>query len=325
MKLPGLFDLITTSKLSAHIVAAAVGCLSAAYGGAQVTAHANTVGDHTHHHGTDAAAGHAPVIDDNIVWAIDVLPPAFYMQDGKLVGFGADAIDWLIDRISHHSIKVVTLPRGRAYEVMHHANVAGDHTVCIPGVLETPQRARDFVLSNPVFPQLPISLIVKADREDDFAPFLTDAGEVDLARLLRDNRYYAAIETGRSYGAITDEILRKEGFGDHIQRTRQMGEFTSMLELGRIDWFLAYPIEAEHERNAAKLKTNIKSLPIAGMPELLEAKVACSKTESGHHVIAHANTIVAQHPDMPWTQSYVALLSDADVARYRSLVAKLVR
>lgn len=324
MKLPGLFDLITRTKPRTRGIAAAVACLLAPYGGAQVSAYANTVGDHTHHHGTDAASGHAPVIDDNIVWAIDVLPPAFYMQDGKLVGFGASAIDWLIDRISHHSIKVVTLPRGRAYEVMHHANVAGDHTVCIPGVLETPQRARDFVLSNPVFPQLPISLIVKADRADDFAPFMTDTGEVDLVRLLRDTHYYAAIESGRSYGPMVDDILRKEGFGDHIQRTRQMVEFTSMLELDRIDWFLAYPIEAEHERNTAKLKTDIKSLPIAGMPELLEAKVACSKTASGHHVIEHANSIIAQHPEMPWTQSYVDLLSDADAARYRALVMTLL-
>lgn len=331
MKLPGLTDIITLSHIGMRRLTTPLVYAIIALGIVQASAMANTVTqaqDHAHHDAHDhvsAEGNHLPLIDDNIVWAIDVLAPAFYMQDDKLVGFGADAVDWLIERISHHSIKVLTLPRGRAYEVMHHANVANDHTVCIPGALETPQRARDFIMSNPVFPQLPISLIVKADQADDFAPFMTKNGEVDLPRLLRDNRYYAALETGRSYGPMVDDILREHGFGSHIQRTRQMGEFTGMLQLGRIDWFLAYPIEAEHERNVAKLKTEIKSLPIAGMPDMLEAKVACSKTETGQHVIEHTNTIVAQHPDMPWTQSYVDLLSDADAARYRALIDHRLR
>ncbi len=261
-------------------------------------------------------------MDEGIVWAIDIVPPAFYLEDGQLSGFGSDAVNWFINSIGHHTIKVLPLPRGRAFEVMHHANMSGDHTVCIPGVLETPQRARDFILSKPVFSQLPVSLIIKADREPEFAPFLTNAGEIDLARLLRNDRFYAALEAGRSYGLIVDDILRPHESGTHIQKTRQTAEFTTMLELQRIDWFLAYPIEAEHQRKSANQDAMIKSLPIAGMPETLDARIACSITDTGRHLVEHTDAIIADFPEMPWAEGYIELLSPDDAKRYRALILK---
>lgn len=263
---------------------------------------------------------HDFAVDAEILWAVDVIAPAFRLENDQLAGYGAQAVDWFIDRIAHHPIKLTSLPRGRAFDIMRHASATNDRTVCMPGLLETEARAREFIISNTVLSQFPVSVIVRADHADAFAPFMNDAGEIDLVRLLLDRQFDAALESGRSYGELVDDILREYGFGEHVQKTRQSADFITMLTLERIDWFLAYPIEAEHHRLAANHPAMIKSLPIEGMPDFLDAKIICSTTDAGYHVIEHTNAIIAEMPDMPWATGYIDLLSPDDAKRYQELI-----
>lgn len=236
---------------------------------------------------------------EKVIWAVDTIPPIFYQEHGKLNGFGKDAIDWFINRIPDHDIAIEALPRGRAHEFMRHAQDKGGKTVCVPGMLETPERAKDFVFSKSFSPVLPVSVIIEADRYSDFAAYLNENGEVALPLLLANSGLFPGVEIGRSYGPLVDRALGDIENDQHIQGTRQIADFAQMLSLGRIDWFLAYPMEASHLFAQSTADTSIKSLRIAGMPDVLHGRFACSPTPTGHDMIAKINAEITAARSLP--------------------------
>lgn len=253
----------------------------------------------------------------DVMWAIDAIPPFFYERSGQLAGMGVSAIDWLIARLPEQNIFIETLPRERAQEFMRATPMDNVKAVCVPDMLETPDRAKDFVFSEPLFPVLPVSVIIEANREDEFAAFLNDDNEISLTQLLLEDGFSTTIEIGRSYGAVVDRALRTHKSRSHIQATRQTADFTGMLALGRIDWFLAYPTEATYmfDRNATGAK--IKALPIEGMPDIFYGRFACSPTPTGHALIAKINAEISAAQHLPWIADFLEFLSPEETARFQ--------
>lgn len=254
-----------------------------------------------------------------VTWIIDPIAPAFYMKDGEIAGYGAAAIDWFIRRIAHHKVNIVALPRGRAFEEMRATNFSTGRTVCIAGTLKTPDRAKTFFFSKTVISQFPISIITRADRKADFAPFLNDEGAVDLKALIAHAGLFSLLESDRSYGPRVDAVLSDSKAENKLQQTRLSVNMIKMLELRRLDWFLAYPIEAEFHRMTTAPALEIASFPIAGAERMLDVKLACSATRLGRHIINHVDNLMMIYPDMPWAAGYVHLLSAEDKARYHQL------
>ncbi|MBC05867.1 MAG: hypothetical protein CMO10_06185 [Thalassospira sp.] len=253
---------------------------------------------------------------------LDTVPPAIEIKDGKLSGFGMTSIEHLINRLPNYSIRLEVKPRGRAFASMRRAGVTQNQTICIPGLLETDHRTQEFVFSDTILSMLPISVIVSAKRASDFSPFIDDAGEVSLTELLKEQAFSPAIEAGRSYGRQIDKAIRTNGFGAHIQKTRQHADFAKMLELGRIDWFLAYPIEAGYLFGNNVHDHDFTSLPIAEVPDILHAKVACSDTKAGRDIIGKINTIVADISPIELAESYMTHLTTTDAEYFRTLIGE---
>lgn len=258
----------------------------------------------------------APETKTDILWAIDADMPGFIKVENRLNGYGAQMLDWFIVRMPeyHHLMKI--LPRRSAYDAMRMTDDTGQ-TVCIPGTQNTPERAREFILSNTVAPFLPLSVVVPDSALVSFKPYMFGDGTIDLEALLGDTSRYTALAKSRSYGPDIDRILAEAIDSPNVLRTDNQSSFPLMLEMGRIDWMLAFPVEIEFHRRAQGKASDTVALPIGGMPRLLDLAIACNRSSTGIGAITKINDILASNPDMPWLEYYVDYLGHADRARFK--------
>ena len=258
-------------------------------------------------------------IRPKLVWAVDAITPGFIKVEGRVNGYGAQMLDWFIARMPGHDHLIEILPRRSAFDAMRMATETGEtgETVCIPGLLRSPERERDFAMSRTVAPLLPLSVVVSRSARSSFRPYMADDGTIDLEALLGDTSRYTALAKSRSYGPQIDSILARAINAPNVLRTDNQSSFLSMLEMGRIDWMLAYPVEIEFRRRATNSIPDIVSLPISGMPELLDIGIACSRSQNGMVAVEKFDTILAAHPDMPWLEYYVEYLAPQDRDRFR--------
>lgn len=251
----------------------------------------------------------------DIVWAVDAITPGFIKVEGRLNGYGAQMLDWFIARMPEYNHLVQILPRRSAYDAMRAAGESGK-TICIPGTQQTPERAKDFAMSGTVAPLLPLSVVVLSSAHHSFRPYMLANGTIDLAALLGDTSRYTALAKARSYGPEVDSILATAINAPNVLRTDNQSSFPMMLEIGRIDWMLAYPVEIEFHRRQAKDASDTLSLPIQGLPRLMNISVACSRSENGIGAVSKINAILASHPAMPWLEYYIDYLGHEDRARF---------
>ncbi|OSQ32337.1 hypothetical protein [Thalassospira sp. MCCC 1A03138] len=257
----------------------------------------------------------APERKSDIIWAIDATMPGFIKIEDGLNGYGAQMLDWFIARMPdyHHLVKI--LPRRSAYDAMR-MTAEADDTICIPGTQNTPERASEFILSNTVAPLLPLSVVVPSSALTSFRPYMFGDGTIDLEALLDDTSRYTALAKSRTYGPDIDRILAEAIDSPNVLRTDNQSSFPLMLEMGRIDWMLAFPAEIESHRRAQGKVSDMVSLPIGGMPRFLDLAIACNRSPTGINAIAKVNDILATNPDMPWLDYYVDYLGYADRARF---------
>ena len=247
--------------------------------------------------------------DQSFIWAVPTFAPAFINDGGKLSGYAADTQNWFAAQLPqyHHSVLHVPLARLLA-EMKSGAGELRCSTTLIP----TPERRTYIVFAKTVLLHLPISVVIRAEDEDLFAPYLNDEGHVNIKDLLADAQLATAIRIGRAYGTQVDEHLKPYHGTDRIMEVAEDSKFVRMLDLKRIDWTLYFPSEAEYYRRTQTPDLAIKALPIAGNTTLLEATIGCAKTPAGKKAVAAINAIIDANPTMPWTEFYAHWLSPGD-------------
>ena len=157
---------------------------------------------------------------------------------------------------------------------------SGEH-VCQPSSVCTPERERLAYFTNSLLGP-PQQLIV---RRDKLAALPRNAaGEVDLARLLADERLRGGIVDGRSYGSFIDTLLAQRPANKAIT-LYAVSDFGSkimaLLGMDRADYAIGYDVALSQDRESNPLLTQLLSQAIAGASEPVLAGVACPRTAWG--------------------------------------------
>lgn len=176
-------------------------------------------------------------------------------------------------------------------EVQHsivHANAlrawqliaSGEH-VCQPSSVRTPEREKLAYFTNTLLGP-PQQLIV---RRDKLAALPRNAaGEVDLARLLADERLRGALVDGRSYGSYIDTLLAQRPANKAIA-PYAVSDFGSkimaMLGMDRADYAIGYDAALSQDRESNPLLNQLVTQAIAGASEPVLVGVACPRTAWG--------------------------------------------
>ena len=247
-----------------------------------------------------------------VTWALTPLPPAMLEKDGAIVGYGVDILDWFAARLPdyQHQKEIIPLPRLVK-------TITGPGTYCNIGMNPTEERKKFLHFSEAVLPHLPVSLITNPHREEQIKPFLNPDGEIDLERMITFGKLNGALRSQRSYGATIDAILRRNINNPGLSFIGNDANFLQLIALGRLDWTLYLPAEAEYYRRTKLPGEIFSSWHIAGNDHLMPASIACSKTVVGDAIVAAINTLVKDNPDMPWTRFYASSLSEQDQIRYQ--------
>ena len=297
IRLPGQYVRISVGRF---VFAFLIGLLCIAFSGRDTTAHATE--------------------KQTVTWALTPLPPAMLEKDGQIVGYGVDILDWFAARLPDyiHVKQIVPLPR-----LLQTISAPG--TFCNIGMNPTPERRQFLHFTDAVLPHLPVSLITSPARKNQLEPFLNEDDEVDLQRMISFGKMNGALRSQRSYGAVIDAILRRNINNPGISYIGNDANFLQLIALGRLDWTLYLPAEAEFYRRTKLPDEAFSSWHVVGNDQLMPASIACSKTPTGDAIVSAINMMVKDHPDMPWTRFYASSLSDQDKLRYQQELQSYIK
>lgn len=249
-----------------------------------------------------------------LTWAVPPFAPAFISEDGKLTGYASDTQNWFAARLDDYQHEIMEVPLARLLAEMR--NGAADehpgHIRCSTTLIPTDERREYISFAKTILLHLPISVVIRAEDEANFKPFLDEEGHIQLGQLMANGDMTTALRIGRSYGVLIDNYVERYRNAPQIMPVADDSKLLKLLELGRIDWTFYFPSEAEFYRREIAPNQMIKSLPIRGNTNLLEATIGCAKTPAGQQAISRINQIVDTNPDMPWTNFYAAWLSPQD-------------
>jgi uncharacterized protein (TIGR02285 family) len=255
------------------------------------------------------AAAENVATDQVLVWTVPSFAPAFINDEGGLSGYAADTQNWFANRLSEYQHSILHVPLARLLAEMK----SGEGELrCSTTLIPTPERRTYIAFAKTILLHLPISVVIRAEDEARFAPYLNDEGHIRIGDLLADEQLATAVRIGRAYGTQVDGQLKQYRHTDRIMEVAEDSKFVRMLNLKRIDWTLYFPSEAEYYRRTQTPDLAIKALPIAGNTTLLEATIGCARTQAGKKAISAINAIIDANPTMPWTDYYADWLGPSD-------------
>ncbi|MFB9354487.1 transporter substrate-binding domain-containing protein [Sneathiella chinensis] len=253
-----------------------------------------------------------------INWFVGHFPPVHFAPSettpdtANLQGFGDRNLTYLSDHLTgfNHAFY-----RGTSYR-RSEALIRTSDLACNPTMLKTPEREQYIAFSDPIYVVLPNMLAYRPGDDWKFTPHLTD-GKIDMHSLVQDRQRRGSVTLGRSYGKAVDEALQSVGTVPHIAQLRHSQLAINLLDVGRIDYVIAFPSEISHFRSLNKQRPDgIRYFPIKGMNELIKGHVGCTKNPNGLKVIEAVNKIIRDTNPYPLFKSYYLEWLEPEAARH---------
>ena len=178
-----------------------------------------------------------------IVDVVDWLSPANQAMHQATV------LQTILDHLNiPHQTEQVTRNRARLL-------VRGHKTACMPWLLKTPERLKEFQFSVPYMVENALQLVVL--EQSKIAQELQkkrQSGPINLSELLMQQRPpILGIEANRSYGETTDRLLEAlqhiPAIYTRTSSSNQPAELIPMLERGFIDIIIDYKVVAVEQSN----------------------------------------------------------------------------
>lgn len=219
-----------------------------------------------------------------IMWARWNAPPNFIV-DGPFLGEGIlnvveKELKKALPQYTHEEIEA-GIPR-----ILKEAEVKSP--ICNAGWLNTPEWGKLFYFSKPIFIIPSNGLLIKASLAREL---LKEKGTHSLQSIL-DKKSNWVLGVGRLYGEGIDDVLIKNNY----QKNPKISNVTSsllahkMLQLGRIQYTLGYPFEAEYYNELLKSNSDkIVYIPLSDNSPFVEVVAACPKSSWGAAVIKDIN------------------------------------
>lgn len=227
---------------------------------------------------------------DEVTWLGSDYPP-MAMSQGEYAnqGYINALYGFLQAALPQHQFREAILPWAR---VMHMAQGGGPY--CLISAFRTPERSAFLRFSEPYGYLLPIGVVIRAEDQARFAPYINTEGMIRLAQVLEDASISIGVASDRSYGSRIDDDLRAplQRGATNIKKIYQ-GESSKslfdMLGYKRIDYVFSYPSEVVYY---AQVNRPLLFYPIEGNSQLLEGRLSCTKGPVTDRVFADISALV---------------------------------
>jgi len=220
---------------------------------------------------------------ETITWLLRDFPPLTIFA-GPQAGQGAidKLMPELIARMPEYNHQIMHVNRARGTQMLQDPDVFA----CDPTLLWTPERDKTILFSIPTYATPGNGITIERSNHEQFAPFLTEDGHLDLAGLLASDTVKVGIVAERSYGPVIDKIVRTAPRQDNLILHYGNAAVGSMLQMERMDRFQAiisyWPEARYHAQQQGIPLSELEFFPVKGAPKYQFAHIGCSKTDKGH-------------------------------------------
>ncbi|WII71631.1 TIGR02285 family protein [Bdellovibrio sp. 22V] len=160
--------------------------------------------------------------------------------------------------------------------------------ICNAGWLDTPEWAKLFYFSKPVFLIPTNGVLIKKKNVSQLA----DLKRPFSLQTLLDKKPQWKLGIGRLYGEGIDDVLRKNNYQKNpkIITIATSLRVHKMLQADRIQYTLGYPFEAVYYNQLLGPQSEtVVHIPLADNAPFVEVVIACPRTDWGAKVIANVN------------------------------------
>ncbi|QBP74232.1 TIGR02285 family protein [Herbaspirillum huttiense] len=186
---------------------------------------------------------------------------------------------------------------------------------CFNGMLKTPEREHYGYLSLPMSIFLPLRIIVRRDRVEEFRH------RTSLTGLLQDPRLTTSVMRDRSYSPTVDKLLAT--YPPRENYSEQM-EAIGMLLAGRLDYMVELPLLAFDQARAMGHAGELVALPMREANEVVFNRVMCPHNEWGRQVVEQVNKVLLAERAKPSYRAIVEKWHDPEsVAEIRKIYDKV--
>jgi len=244
---------------------------------------------------------------DQIVWGKYNVPP-YMIRTGEWAhqGIFDQTLDVLKEKMPQYQHVELEAPFPRINSEIK----KGSHW-CYNGTLKTPERESYGYFSLPSSIFLPLRIIVRRDRLNDFK------GRKSLQALLKNHQFITSVMRDRSYSPTVDKLLvaypPKENYSEQI-------EAIGMLLAGRIDFMVELPLLAFDQARVMGHPGELIAIPMQEADEVVFNRVMCSKNEWGRQVVEQVNKVLIANRGQPYYRRIVERWHDPEsVAEIRKI------
>ena len=198
--------------------------------------------------------------------------------------------------------------------------------VCCPSLYKTKEREKFIAFSGPAMIVLPNGVISSKKNQEKLSPHIDEDGIISIRSLLQDKKTTLGISSGRKYSGGIDEILREFGGQRNLVVRPGIDVFKglmAMMQEGRIDSLLGYPIEAEYFLESNNQAGDYIYYPIKeSSVEFTIGYVGCSDSPEGRQIIEQVNEIVKRYRDNTFIDYYGTWLNSATKVIHQKMAKK---
>ncbi|WP_024954211.1 TIGR02285 family protein [Sulfurospirillum arcachonense] len=258
----------------------------------------------------------------SIYWSSASFPPAD-ITEGPLKERGyCDAIRTTIIKNLpelQHTLEIATVK-------VSLINLKRLDNACIAGMNMNKDRINFVEYSKPALYSLPNELTIRKQDKQKYEKYLTSNNEIDLEKLLKDNKFIFGYVEKRSYSNNTDKLIKK--YQSNLTSMPRKGEDLTkgllyMLAYKRVDFIIEYPTMVKYIKKKYNMQEEFIQYPIKDSSSLIKIYVGCSKTQNGKKIIEKINKIIDKNKNY-FTESYKKWISPNSLKRYnKALVQKV--
>lgn len=243
-------------------------------------------------------------VADTIDWYVRDWPPVNILQGSER---GLGAYDVMLNRL------IAALPQYQHQQyvsslTMRQQMMQQQRPHCLFGLLKSPQRQTFLQFSEPaaIIPNL--QLVARADHP--LWQQMLQRPEVELSWLFAQS-WQGMVEEHRTYPAPIAAHLNR-----FVQVSATETNLAQMLKINRADYVLEYP-DRMHYLAKGQPELALRTMPLSGIPPVIEVFVACSMSKQAKAQISAINQALKQLRHDP---QYQAALLDWLTPQSRQLV-----
>ena len=256
---------------------------------------------------------------DTISWLMRPFPPVF-IDDGPEAnkGYGDFLVNLLIDNLDGYNHLFLKSNVARSLMLLK-----TQEKVCNPAILKRPDRESYIEFSIPAYVLIPNGVIIQKKQLNKFRPYMNNEGLFLLEKAITQSDLKLGISIERAYGGIIDKILmeNKNHKNFYINYNKEEDHLYKLLQAGRIEYTIAYPMEAQYFSKKIENGENTVSLQVEGMPGYYFGYVGAPKNKWGKEIIKKIDAIIEKNRNTTeYHAAYEYWLDENSIKRYRKYV-----